>query len=142
MGKQVVCGDGTIYPEYHQYLAGPHWAGKKREFFASIRFWGCCVVCGVRKGLHVHHMNYKNIGAEKVEDLTCLCRGCHAKYHKETRRQIKRKRVSKKAKKKRSKEKTSRLYVGKIDRSSGPVKRFTPAEIEEYEMQRAHMADI
>ncbi len=38
-------------------------------------------MCGTRKRLDVHHLNYKNIHDVTVDDLQVLCRKCHNKEH-------------------------------------------------------------
>lgn len=42
-----------------------------------------CRVCGNdnKDELQGHHINYRSYGAESVEDLTILCKGCHQAVH-------------------------------------------------------------
>lgn len=40
-----------------------------------------CQVCNSDEQLHVHHRTYDRIGNERENDLTVLCRDCHALYH-------------------------------------------------------------
>lgn len=42
---------------------------------------GCCVLCGRKKGLVVHHVTYDNYRNENMEDLITLCRSCHYRVH-------------------------------------------------------------
>lgn len=142
---KVRCGD-KVYEDYAAYINSHDWKLKRKEFFKSSRFWGCCVVCGSKKRLEVHHMHYGRIGREGMSDLTCLCHKCHAKFHDKTPRR-ERKRKKSKAQRKIEKQDKRRqrvkpLWCGNLDRSSGKVKRFTKEEIAEYERQQQHMQDI
>ena len=40
-----------------------------------------CWLCGTANNLDVHHIHYKNLGHENLEDLSLLCRTCHTNYH-------------------------------------------------------------
>ena len=96
-------------------------------------------------------MIYKNIGRERIEDLTCLCSRCHKRFHgKEQSKPAKpvsqsalpgkQKQTSKEkreAKRKKRKDKKARRIV-----IAGSTKIFSRAEIEEYERQLQHMAEI
>lgn len=66
---------------YENYLASEYWqavakAVKKR---AGYR----CQVCNSQHDLEAHHRTYDHRGDElnHLEDLTCLCRRCHAIFH-------------------------------------------------------------
>ena len=64
--------------------------------FVATRYWQAvamtvkekagmrCQVCNSPSFLEAHHRTYENHGAEHLflEDLTCLCRVCHSKFHK------------------------------------------------------------
>ena len=66
------------------YLNSTEWH-KKRIERLKIDGWAC-VECGARENLHVHHINYDNIGNENVgEDLATLCRSCHEKIEEQKR---------------------------------------------------------
>ncbi len=62
--------------EYRAYLDSPEWRAKRLE---ALAFYGRrCRKCGETRGvLHVHHLHYRNIFYEKMEDLTILCPPCH-----------------------------------------------------------------
>lgn len=38
-------------------------------------------MCGETEGLHLHHLTYERLGAERLDDLTPLCPNCHAMVH-------------------------------------------------------------
>lgn len=65
---------------YQEYLKTDHW---KRTRDSRIRDFGeRCAVCCSSQGLEVHHRTYQNLGREKAQDLTVLCRECHELFHK------------------------------------------------------------
>lgn len=62
---------------YPEYLKTDHWLARRSE--AKRRAGYRCEECGAKHvRLEVHHLTYKNIGAERPEDLQVLCRPCHA----------------------------------------------------------------
>ena len=70
---------GTM--NYHDYLKTDYWkavsqAVKKR---AGYR----CQICNSQHDLQAHHRCYDHRGNElnHLDDLTCLCRRCHAIFH-------------------------------------------------------------
>ena len=65
---------------YHEYLKSNDWKLKREE---ALDVYGkSCDVCYSEKdGLHVHHMTYKNIFNENMQDLQILCPSCHEKEH-------------------------------------------------------------
>ena len=88
-------------------------------------------------------MHYRTLGKEKTTDLTCLCGGCHKKFHKQVRQTVAKKAAAKKRKKKRPTSGLSfRMNVGTVDTTSGKVRVFNKAEREEYERQMRHLGDI
>lgn len=64
---------------YSEYIKTPHWKALRAK--AIFRDSGQCTVCGSRSKLEVHHLNYRNLGHESMEDLTTLCGRCHAAAH-------------------------------------------------------------
>lgn len=49
----------------------------------KIRDKNCCVKCGTRKKLHIHHIEpYSLGGLNELENLMLLCASCHAEEHK------------------------------------------------------------
>ncbi len=65
--------------DYQKYLKSDHW---KKVRVERLKIDGDkCLVCMSKFCLNVHHVNYKNIGAEQMEDLRTLCEPCHKKAH-------------------------------------------------------------
>lgn len=69
---------------YAEYLQSPHWLAVRKS--ALERAANRCQVCGATSALQVHHVTYENLGAEKPEDLTVLCKTHHELFHKSTGR--------------------------------------------------------
>lgn len=68
--------------EYQNYLNSPQWNEKRNK---RLQIDGCkCAICGnAGQHLNVHHITYRNIMHEDVEnDLITLCRPCHAMLHR------------------------------------------------------------
>lgn len=66
---------------YSQYLQSDQWrqvakAAKSRDKYK-------CRICNSPHDLNVHHRTYENLGNEMhhLDDLTTLCRRCHASFH-------------------------------------------------------------
>lgn len=49
-----------------------------------------CQLCGTGKNLLVHHITYRRLGNEPLEDLITLCENCHKAVHKNDFQRIKR----------------------------------------------------
>ena len=74
--------------EYKRYMCSTQWDKKRKERLELDD--NRCVMCGRRNGLRkdgvtpilqVHHITYKSLGHEPMEDLVSLCPGCHKKLH-------------------------------------------------------------
>lgn len=66
--------------EYRLYLQCQQWKEKReRRLELSGRV---CEVCGVAKNIQVHHLTYKRIFNEDMDDLMCLCRKHHVLIEK------------------------------------------------------------
>lgn len=68
--------------KYQDFLKTPYWAGI--ALFVRKRDGKKCSVCGRKDGiLDVHHKTYDHHGDElhHLDDLSCVCRECHAKEH-------------------------------------------------------------
>lgn len=65
--------------QYAEYLKTPIWELTRQA--ALRRAKGKCSVCHSEIDLHVHHLNYDNVGDEKPEDLIVLCECCHTLEH-------------------------------------------------------------
>ena len=83
------------YSSYNEYLCSEHWKQLRRRRLACSE--KVCNRCGRSKdelylyekekgSFHVHHIDYENLGREKLEELLLLCSTCHAYEHK--RRQV------------------------------------------------------
>lgn len=66
------------YADYADYLRSSHWKRLKLEYRASNLPQEC--VCG-EADVHLHHLTYERIGAERLSDLTPLCGPCHSMVH-------------------------------------------------------------
>lgn len=64
---------------YGRYLKTDHW--KAVAAAAKRRAGYRCSLCNASGQLDAHHRTYENLGNEKVGDVICLCRKCHAKHH-------------------------------------------------------------
>ena len=66
---------------YPEFLASDYWAVVKAV--VKTRAHGRCQLCSSRGPMHVHHKTYEHHGYEHahLEDLICLCRSCHEKFH-------------------------------------------------------------
>ena len=68
--------------EYQRYLRSAAWNEKR---IRRLQIDHCrCAICGSSdQQLNVHHLTYRNIMQEDVEqDLITLCRSCHAMLHR------------------------------------------------------------
>lgn len=71
---------------YERYISSDNWRSRRESFF--IRRGRRCSVCGTHDQLEVHHITYRNFGAEKDEDLVSLCRPHHLALHQYQRRTL------------------------------------------------------
>jgi hypothetical protein len=61
--------------KYHAYLRSHIW--KEKCELVLRRCHGICERCHVHKVKQVHHMNYKNLYHEPLDDLQGVCGKCH-----------------------------------------------------------------
>lgn len=66
--------------DYYQYIHSKEWGVKADA--AKRRAGGRCQVCNSPKRLTAHHRTYANLGNEKPEDITVLCKECHTIFYK------------------------------------------------------------
>lgn len=64
---------------YEFYLRSTAWKRRKDEYYSTHA--KRCSACGSKKSIHLHHMTYERLGAERDSDLVPLCYGCHEKVH-------------------------------------------------------------
>ncbi|MBW1619032.1 MULTISPECIES: HNH endonuclease [Empedobacter] len=67
--------------KYHKYLESPEWRAKREMVFKRDGY--TCTKCKSRPAFHAHHLTYKNIFNEKLEDLISVCAECHSQIHYE-----------------------------------------------------------
>jgi len=61
------------------YLESEYW--KKFRDYCIKKAEYRCLECKKEGHLDVHHLTYKNLGSESLEDVIVLCRDCHEKRH-------------------------------------------------------------
>lgn len=74
-----------ITRKYKTYLRSKEWKKKRKEALDEKGY--LCDICKktqdeLVESLHVHHLTYKNLFNEKMEDLQILCVDCHNNTHK------------------------------------------------------------
>lgn len=67
---------------YQDFLHTPYWDAISAEIKRKANYK--CSLCGSSSALNVHHKTYAHHGNEfyHLEDLICLCKDCHYKFHK------------------------------------------------------------
>jgi len=60
---------------YRLYLQSPQWRRKREARLILDRHR--CVKCNAMRRLEVHHLSYRNVGNEPMDDLRTLCKDCH-----------------------------------------------------------------
>jgi len=76
---QLPVSNAIFKQSYTDYLHGDWW---KSVAFAVKWLAGFrCQVCGSALNLQAHHNSYARKGAERPEDLVCLCDECHRRHH-------------------------------------------------------------
>jgi len=70
---------GEWWELYTDYLKSEEWNSKResRLIIDNNR----CFICNSDFPLQIHHMHYKNVGDEFMEDLITVCINCHQKLH-------------------------------------------------------------
>lgn len=76
------CGSTSHGSFYHEYVLTPSEAWQRKCQRAYQRYGRTCQACRVRAAVQVHHMTYKRLGREKLEDLRVLCDTCHRCMHR------------------------------------------------------------
>lgn len=64
---------------YNEYLNSPEWGSKKK--IVHDKYNDKCGLCESKMFLQVHHIHYKNVGNENIEDLILVCKTCHEQIH-------------------------------------------------------------
>jgi 5-methylcytosine-specific restriction endonuclease McrA len=61
--------------DYYQHLCSREWALKRKA--VRERAGGICEQCEKAPLKDTHHLTYRNLGNEPLEDLMGVCRPCH-----------------------------------------------------------------
>jgi 5-methylcytosine-specific restriction endonuclease McrA len=64
---------------YSDYLRSNRWRRVRMVVLKRDGFK--CAKCSTAKNLHVHHITYKRLGDEDLDDLISLCGRCHRAAH-------------------------------------------------------------
>jgi hypothetical protein len=64
---------------YAEYLQSQHW--EQLRFLALEHSGNKCECCECEKGLHVHHIHYRDLTDCTVSDVMVLCWRCHSFAH-------------------------------------------------------------
>lgn len=79
--KQKKKGASSPQPlRYSDYIVSPQWADFRRRWWATDLPKGC-MACQVSTGIQLHHVTYKRLGAERMNDVVPLCNPCHDLLH-------------------------------------------------------------
>ena len=68
-----------LFNNKQEYLKSEHWLETRMVILFTDN--NTCQQCGSEENLHVHHITYKNIGAEQAQDLVTVCSSCHQAIH-------------------------------------------------------------
>lgn len=66
------------FEDYAEYLKSTHWYILRQKILAARKN---CEGCQSSLHLNVHHITYKRLGEERLEDLMLACETCHEKIH-------------------------------------------------------------
>lgn len=64
---------------YGAYLKSPEWQALRVQVLE--RAAGRCEDCGDAVATQVHHLTYRRVGDEHVDDLRAICNRCHDHRH-------------------------------------------------------------
>jgi hypothetical protein len=67
------------YYKYQVYLSSYEWKCKRKLVLARDN--NLCQECRVKPADEIHHLTYKNLFDEPLEDLQSLCQTCHSNKH-------------------------------------------------------------
>lgn len=67
-----------------QYSKGPLYGFKSADDYIDAEQHGKCLICGVKKITHHHHVLHRSEGgSDKIKNIVGLCDECHDKVHKD-----------------------------------------------------------
>jgi len=69
------------YKSHAEYIASEEWQQSPQRLECLRRAANSCEMCGVKYGLEVHHIHYRNFGNETPDQLVYLCCLCHDYTH-------------------------------------------------------------
>lgn len=64
---------------YREYIRSELWEQRKAWYYRQRPKE--CWVCGITKGIHLHHASYDRLGKERLSDLVPLCDKHHNEFH-------------------------------------------------------------
>lgn len=73
-------GRSYFQRSHSEYLASPAWAARRN--LVMERSSGVCEGCRKANATEVHHLSYRNWGAEFLFELVALCGPCHDRIHR------------------------------------------------------------
>lgn len=81
MGNPLDIANFIKNMSYADFLKTPYWNAIAENVKKKANYR--CQMCNSTENLNVHHRSYQNHGNElhHMEDLICLCKECHTKYH-------------------------------------------------------------
>jgi hypothetical protein len=66
---------------YEAYMKSQAWSDFRCRWFSDRSLPNNCVACGGSSYLELHHVTYKRLGEERLNDVVPLCRRCHIEFH-------------------------------------------------------------
>ncbi len=129
--------------DYEEYLLSTAWKLKRKQAFEH--YGKMCSKCNKTKNLQIHHLTYRNIFNEPMEDLMVLCKRHHEEMHgikpdKIKGKKNKRTHIPKDVKFKPNKNKKANKKRKKFVKESQKPKNFYPALDALIEKKRAREA--
>lgn len=67
---------------YNSYLGSPSWRWIRARVMERDEY--LCQGCGINQASEVHHISYKNVGAELLFELVSVCSECHKRAHNDS----------------------------------------------------------
>ena len=68
--------------DYTTYIKSTNWSKNTARLVTLINDKHSCRMCGDAYNVEVHHITYKNLGTEKLNQVVTLCKDCHSYTHK------------------------------------------------------------
>jgi len=77
--KQSLDLQNTKYYKYQTYLSSDEWRAKR--LLVLGREHNICQECKIKPAEDIHHITYKRLFNEPLDDLMAVCKECHGKIH-------------------------------------------------------------